>query len=81
MRSSAERTRISVSVSTLEVASSRIRMRGIVRQGAGEVDELLLPGGKALPAFAHRLVEAVRQRADKVEHVDLIGRALHAAHP
>ncbi len=49
----------------------------IVRQGTGEVDELLLPGGKAVAALAQRLIEAPWQGADEVAHVDLIGCGLH----
>ena len=52
MRSSAARTRSSVSVSTELVASSRIRIPGSVRQGARKADQLLLPGGERSAALA-----------------------------
>ncbi len=35
---------------------------GIVRERACKVDELLLAGGKAVAALAHRLLKAARQR-------------------
>ena len=52
-------------------------MCGIVGQRAGEVDELLLAGGERVAALADRLVEAVRQAVNKIEHVDVARGAAH----
>ena len=46
-------------------------------QGPGEVDQLFLPGGKAIAALAQRFIEPLGQSTDKVAHVHLIGRSLH----
>ena len=48
----------------------------IVRQRAGEADELLLPGGQRAAALADGLLEAIRQRVDEVHQVHLLGRRL-----
>ena len=41
-------------------------------------NQLLLPSGQARTALPHRLRKRQWQRPDKVTHVDLISRALHA---
>ena len=60
-RSRASRIIISVLVSTLEVASSRIKKSRIVRQGAGETHELALADGKSRAALGDQSVQALRQ--------------------
>ena len=55
----------SVSVSTAEVASSRIRMRGFDQQRPGNADALALAARQALAALAHQRVVAVRQAQDE----------------
>ena len=52
--------RASVIVSTLLVASSRIRIRGIGQHRAGEADRLPLAERKAAAAFADLRLEAIR---------------------
>src|SRR5260221_12078958 len=46
----------------------------VVRQRAGEADELLLAGGKRAAALADGLLESVRQRADEIHQVHLLRR-------
>ena len=55
----------SVSVSTLEVASSSTRMRRVVGERAREGEELALAGREVAAALADALVEAAGQRADE----------------
>ena len=51
---------------------------GVVGEGAGEADELLLSGGEGGAAFAHGLGKLQRQGADEVADVDFVGGALEA---
>src|SRR5262249_21760013 len=46
----------------------------IVRQRAGETDELLLASRKSAAALADRMAEALRQFAHEVHQVDLLRR-------
>ena len=46
---------------------------GVVGEGAGEADELLLAGGEASAALAHGLIEGLREGADEVAYVDVVG--------
>ena len=70
-RSSRSRARsiwISVGRSMFDVASSRIRMRGIGQQRPRDRDQLPLAGGQAAAALAHLVVEpAVQPRGDPVD--------------
>ena len=50
---------VSVSVSMLEVASSRIRIFGISQQGSGKGDQLALSGGQAASPFIYLCVIAI----------------------
>ena len=52
---------------------------GVVRQGAGEADELLLAGGEAVAALANGLFETLGQGLDEVEQVDPFGCAASVA--
>ncbi len=54
----------SVSGSTLAVASSRIRISGSARQGAGKGDELALAGREVGAPLDHLGVEPVRTAGD-----------------
>ena len=56
-------TRRSVALSSDEVASSRMKMRGRLRIGAGDGDALLLAAGELEPALADQGRVAVGQRA------------------
>src|ERR1035437_7134484 len=76
MRLSASRTRNSVSVSTLEVASSRIRIFGLCAS-ARERNQLFLSGRECRAAFAHFLLESSRQAPDEVAEVDILHRLFH----
>src|SRR5580704_2463714 len=51
---------------------------GIVSEGAGEADELLLAGGEGGAAFADGLGELEGEGADEVAYVDFVGSALQA---
>ncbi len=52
-----------------------------VGQGAGERDELLLPGGKRGAAFADFFVESLGQGADEVGQVYVFGGLLDVLRP
>ena len=69
MRSSAERTRSSVSVSTLEVASSRIRILGSWASARAKLISCFASGGESCAALADSFAEAVGQLFDVVEQV------------
>src|SRR5215467_6757817 len=45
----------------------------IMRQRSGEADELLLASGKSAAALAHRLIEAIGQRLNKIEQIHPAG--------
>ena len=62
--------RPSVCRSTLEVASSRIRIARVGGQRAGERDELALAGGQLRAALADRRVVAVLERHDELVGAD-----------
>src|SRR5258708_22262682 len=49
---------------------------GIVGEGAGEADELLLAGGECCAALAYRFGELLRQGADEVADVDFVAGTL-----
>ena len=48
----------------------------IVRQSASEADQLFLTGGEPAAALAYGVREAVRQGADEIHQVDLLGGGL-----
>ena len=62
---SASRISSSVSVSTLDVASSRIEDPRVERERPREGQQLLLPDREGRAALAHRAVQALRQAIDE----------------
>ena len=64
----------SVSVSTDEVASSRIRIARVDQQGPGDRDPLPLAAGERLPALADQRVVAVGQAQDELVGTGGAGR-------
>ena len=75
-RSRASRIRSSVFVSTLDVASSRIRNFGSSREGTREADELALADGKSPTALVDRGVYSLRKRSNKWPESDFFQCAL-----
>jgi hypothetical protein len=76
----------SVSVSTAEVASSRIRMRGSISSARAMRDALALAARQALAALADQRVVAQRQAQDELVRVggarrgdDLLARGVGLA--
>ena len=76
MRATASRMRNSVSVSTLEVASSRIRNRGLCASARAKLINCFCPVDRPLPRSRTGCVKPVRQRADELQQVDLLGGGL-----
>src|ERR1700756_2460954 len=74
-RSRASRIWTSVLVSTLEVASSRIRKRGLC-ESAREVDELALADAERGAALVNRSGDAFRKRADEIAEARFFGGLL-----
>ena len=69
--------RCSFSGSMLAVASSRMMMGGVLQDGAGDGDALLLAAGESAAALAHHGVIAVGQRHDEIVAAGFFGGVDH----